>query len=173
MACHNLSVRYHICMLNTKQLDSLPRALETAREALRIWQSILPPGHKNISAAEKQARFNVTRHTSHVTRHKSQVTSHTSHFTRHTSHITHHTSPLTHHASHVTRHTSHVTRHTSHVILHTSHITRHTSHVTCHSSCLRSASCLLWMVRETCFWRLRHLPPPPSPISSSPLPASP
>jgi hypothetical protein len=73
MACHNLSVSYYICMLNTKQLETLPRAMETAREALRIWQSILPPGHKNIAAAEKQVQCNVTRHPSRVivTRHVS------------------------------------------------------------------------------------------------------
>jgi len=55
MACHNLSHSYHINMLNHKKhgLDKLPRALELAREALRIWQLTLPPGHNNISVAKK------------------------------------------------------------------------------------------------------------------------
>jgi hypothetical protein len=35
------------------RLGALPRALEAAREALRIWQSTLPPGHSHILLAEK------------------------------------------------------------------------------------------------------------------------
>jgi hypothetical protein len=35
---------------------SLPRALECAREALRIWQASLPPGHKNVADAQRRVR---------------------------------------------------------------------------------------------------------------------
>jgi hypothetical protein len=53
MACHDLIVSYHKNMLNNKQHSIDKRALELAREALRIWQSTLPPGHNNISVAKK------------------------------------------------------------------------------------------------------------------------
>jgi hypothetical protein len=35
---------------------SLPRALECAREALRIWQASLPPGHEDVADAQSQIR---------------------------------------------------------------------------------------------------------------------
>jgi hypothetical protein len=35
---------------------SLPRALECAREALRIWQASLPPGHEDVSDAQSRVR---------------------------------------------------------------------------------------------------------------------
>ena len=49
MACYNISLSY-------EQSGALPRALEAAREALRIWQSTLPPGHSHISFAEELVR---------------------------------------------------------------------------------------------------------------------
>ncbi len=49
MACYNISLSY-------EQSGALPRALEAAREALRIWQATLPPGHKYITDAEKLVR---------------------------------------------------------------------------------------------------------------------
>ena len=48
-ACYNISLSY-------EQSGALPRALEAAREALRIWQSALLPGHSHISLAEKLVR---------------------------------------------------------------------------------------------------------------------
>ncbi len=35
---------------------SLPRALECAREALRIWQASLPPGHEHVAKAQSLVR---------------------------------------------------------------------------------------------------------------------
>ena len=49
MALYNLSFSYEIS-------GSLPRALECAREALRIWQASLPPGHQHVAAAQSQVR---------------------------------------------------------------------------------------------------------------------
>ncbi len=37
-----------------EDVGALPRALEAAREALRIWQLALPPGHDDISDAEQR-----------------------------------------------------------------------------------------------------------------------
>jgi hypothetical protein len=33
---------------------ALPRAMECAREALRIWQASRPPGHEDITDAEER-----------------------------------------------------------------------------------------------------------------------
>jgi hypothetical protein len=49
MACYNISVSY-------KDSGALPRALEAACEALRIWQVALPPEHEDVTDAEKLAR---------------------------------------------------------------------------------------------------------------------
>ncbi len=49
MALHNLSFGYETS-------GSLPRALECAREALRIWQASLPPGHEDVAAAQSLVR---------------------------------------------------------------------------------------------------------------------
>ena len=49
MALYNLSCSY-------KTSGSLPRALECAREALRIWQASLPPGHEHVAAAQSHVR---------------------------------------------------------------------------------------------------------------------
>jgi len=46
MALYNISCSY-------KQAGDMPRAMECAREALRIWQAALPPGHEYVVAAEK------------------------------------------------------------------------------------------------------------------------
>ena len=46
---YNISVGYETS-------GSLPRALECAREALRIWQASLPPGHEHIALAQSQVR---------------------------------------------------------------------------------------------------------------------
>ena len=35
--------------LSHKLNGALPRALECAREALRIWKTTLPPGHENVA----------------------------------------------------------------------------------------------------------------------------
>ena len=35
---------------------ALPRAMECAREALRIWQASCPPGHEDITDAEERVR---------------------------------------------------------------------------------------------------------------------
>jgi len=40
-ALYNISLSY-------KRNGALPRALECAREALRIWKTSLPPGHEYI-----------------------------------------------------------------------------------------------------------------------------
>ena len=49
MALNNLSFGYETS-------GSLPRALECAREALRIWQRSLPPGHEDVADAQSQVR---------------------------------------------------------------------------------------------------------------------
>ena len=49
LACYNIS-------FSLEQTGALPRALEAAREALRIRQAALPPGHKFISDAEERVR---------------------------------------------------------------------------------------------------------------------
>ena len=49
MALYNLSFSY-------EKSGSLPRALECAREALRIWQASLPPGHEDVADAQSQVR---------------------------------------------------------------------------------------------------------------------
>ena len=49
LACYNIS-------FSLEQTGALPRALEAAREALRIWQAALPPGHEDISDAEERVR---------------------------------------------------------------------------------------------------------------------
>jgi tetratricopeptide (TPR) repeat protein len=49
MTLYNLSFVY-------KTSGSLPRALECAREALRIYQASLPPGHEHVAKAQSQVR---------------------------------------------------------------------------------------------------------------------
>ena len=49
LTLYNISFRYETS-------GSLPRALECAREALRIWQAALPPGHQHVVAAEELVR---------------------------------------------------------------------------------------------------------------------
>jgi hypothetical protein len=49
MALDNLSFSYMTS-------GSLPRALECAREALRIWQASLPPGHEDVAKAQSLVR---------------------------------------------------------------------------------------------------------------------
>ena len=49
MALYNLSFIYATS-------GSLPRALECAREALRIWQASLPPGHEHVALAQSRVR---------------------------------------------------------------------------------------------------------------------
>ena len=49
MTLHNISFSYETS-------GSLPRALECAREALRILQASLPPGHHLVADAQSQAR---------------------------------------------------------------------------------------------------------------------
>ncbi len=46
-ALYNLSFSYETS-------GSLPRALECAREALRIWQASLPPGHEDVADAQSR-----------------------------------------------------------------------------------------------------------------------
>jgi tetratricopeptide (TPR) repeat protein len=45
MALYNISLNY-------QRLGSLPSALKCAREALRIWQTSLPPEHEDIAYAK-------------------------------------------------------------------------------------------------------------------------
>ena len=40
-----------------EQAGNLHRAMECAREALRIRQAALPPGHEDVVAAEKRVRL--------------------------------------------------------------------------------------------------------------------
>ena len=49
-ALYNLSFSYEQC-------DALPRALECAREALRIRRAALPPGHQYVKNAEERVRL--------------------------------------------------------------------------------------------------------------------
>jgi hypothetical protein len=49
LACYNISFSY-------EDSGALPRALEAAREALRIWQAALPPGHEDVTDAEERVR---------------------------------------------------------------------------------------------------------------------
>jgi hypothetical protein len=49
MILYNLSFSYETS-------GSLPRALECAREALRIWQASLPPGHEHVADAQNLVR---------------------------------------------------------------------------------------------------------------------
>ena len=49
MSLYNISFSY-------EQAGDLHRAIECAREALRIWQAALPPGHKDIVDAEELVR---------------------------------------------------------------------------------------------------------------------
>ncbi len=49
LALYNISFSYEIS-------GSLPRALECAREALRIRQASLPPGHEHVALAQSQVR---------------------------------------------------------------------------------------------------------------------
>ncbi len=49
LALYNISFSY-------EKNGSLPRALERAREALRIWQASLPPGHEEVALAQSQVR---------------------------------------------------------------------------------------------------------------------
>jgi hypothetical protein len=46
---HNLRSSY-------ERAGNMSRAMECAREALRIWQAALPPGHQNVVAAEELVR---------------------------------------------------------------------------------------------------------------------
>ncbi len=48
-ALYNISFNY-------EKSGSLPRALECAREALRILQASLPPGHEYVALAQSQVR---------------------------------------------------------------------------------------------------------------------
>jgi hypothetical protein len=47
MALYNMSFSLEKC-------GALPRAMECAREALRIWQASRPPGHEDITDAEER-----------------------------------------------------------------------------------------------------------------------
>ena len=49
MSLYNISFSY-------EQAGDLHRAIECAREALRIWQAALPPGHEDIVDAEERVR---------------------------------------------------------------------------------------------------------------------
>jgi hypothetical protein len=49
MSLYNISFNY-------EQAGDLHRAIECAREALRIWQAALPPGHEDIVDAEERVR---------------------------------------------------------------------------------------------------------------------
>ena len=46
LALYNLSISY-------RQGGDLLRAIESAREALRIWQAALPPSHPHVVAAQQ------------------------------------------------------------------------------------------------------------------------
>ena len=39
-----------------ERAGNMSRAMECAREALRIWQAALPPGHEDVLAAKKSVR---------------------------------------------------------------------------------------------------------------------
>jgi hypothetical protein len=47
LSCINISLCYH-------QVGDLHRAIERAREALRIWQVALPPSHPHVKMAQEQ-----------------------------------------------------------------------------------------------------------------------
>ena len=49
MALYNISFSY-------KRAGDMSRAMECAREALRIWQAALPPGHEDVVDAEELVR---------------------------------------------------------------------------------------------------------------------
>ena len=49
MALYNISLSY-------KQAGKISLAVECAREALRIWQAALPPGHRYVVDAEELVR---------------------------------------------------------------------------------------------------------------------
>jgi len=49
MALYNISFSY-------EQAGEISRAMEFAREALRIWQAALPPGHEDVMDARKLVR---------------------------------------------------------------------------------------------------------------------
>ena len=49
MSLYNISFSY-------EQAGDLHRAIECARQALRIWQAALPPGHEDIVDAEELVR---------------------------------------------------------------------------------------------------------------------
>ena len=49
MSLYNISFSY-------EQAGDLDRAIECAREALRIWQAALPQGHEDIVDAEERVR---------------------------------------------------------------------------------------------------------------------
>ena len=42
--------------LSYEQAGDLHRAMECARESLRVWQTALPPGHAYVVAAENQIK---------------------------------------------------------------------------------------------------------------------
>ena len=49
LALYNISFSY-------KQTGDMSLAIECAREALRIWQAALPPGHQYVVAAKELVR---------------------------------------------------------------------------------------------------------------------
>ena len=49
MSLYNISVGY-------EQAGDLHRAMECARESLRVWQTALPPGHQDIVDAENRIK---------------------------------------------------------------------------------------------------------------------
>ena len=48
-SCFNISLSY-------RQAGDFHRAIERAREALRIWQATLPPSHPQVKTAQEQVR---------------------------------------------------------------------------------------------------------------------
>ena len=59
-----ISFCFHICSglslynisLSYERAGDLHRAMECARESLRVWQTALPPGHAYVVAAENQIK---------------------------------------------------------------------------------------------------------------------
>ncbi len=49
LSLYNISLSY-------EQAGDLHRAMECARESLRVWQTALPPGHEYVVAAENQIK---------------------------------------------------------------------------------------------------------------------
>ncbi len=47
LSLYNISLSY-------EQAGDLHRAMQCARESLRVWQTALPPGHQDIVDAEKK-----------------------------------------------------------------------------------------------------------------------